>query len=225
MNNHFQKTGDDSEQFILNVMNDIRYKPDNWSKQTAKRVMYGVGYHGILYTNSNEESYKRWHWIMNRCYSNAVHKLQPAYKDCELCEEWKNYSNFKLWYEQHITDIRMFDESFELDKDILIKGNKIYSPETVCFIPKIVNSLFTNGKENRGKYPLGVYKEGEKFRAVMSFAGKKIKLGTFNTAEEAFARYKVYKEDFIKDIAEQYKDKIPDKIYQVMMNWQIEITD
>lgn len=59
MNNHFQKTGDDSEQFILNVMNDIRYKPDNWSKQTAKRVMYGVGYHGILYTNSNEESYKR----------------------------------------------------------------------------------------------------------------------------------------------------------------------
>ena len=59
----------------------------------------------------------------------------------------------------------------------------------------------------------------------MSFAGKKIKLGTFNTAEEAFARYKVYKEDFIKDIAEQYKDKIPDKIYQAMMNWQIEITD
>lgn len=227
VNNHFQKTGDDSEQFILNVMNDIRYKPDNWSKQTAKRVMYGVGYHGILYTNSNEESYKRWHWIMNRCYSNAIHELQPEYKECTVCEEWKNYSNFKLWYEQHIIEIRMFDEAFELDKDILIKGNTVYSPETVCFVPKMINSVLTNGKKNRGDYPLGVYfdKDKKKYVANMSFAGKNIKLGAYETAEAAFTRYKEYKEDFIKDIAEQHKDKIPDKIYQAMMNWQIEITD
>ncbi len=227
VNNHFQKTGDDSEQFILNVMNDIRYKPDNWSKQTAKRVMYGVGYHGILYTNSNEESYKRWHWIMNRCYSNAIHELQPEYKDCTVCEEWLNYSNFKLWYEQHIVEIRIYDEAFELDKDILIKGNTVYSSETVCFVPKMINSLFTNGKKNRGDYPLGVYfdKDKKKYIANMSFAGKNIKLGAYETVEAAFLRYKEYKEDFIKDIAEQHKDKIPDKIYQAMMNWQIEITD
>ena len=189
--------------------------------------MYGVGYHGILYTNSNEESYKRWHWIMNRCYSNAIHELQPEYKECTVCEEWKNYSNFKLWYEQYIVEIRMFDEAFELDKDILIKGNTVYSPETVCFVPKMINSLFTNGKKNRGDYPLGVYfdKDKKKYVANMSFVGKNIKLGAYETVEAAFTRYKEYKEDFIKDIAEQHKDKIPDKIYQAMMNWQIEITD
>ena len=225
--NRFVNTGDDSEEFILKVMNDIRYKPENWSVKTMKPVMYGVGYHGLLYTNSDCESYKRWHYMMNRCYSRAVHELQPEYEECTVCEEWLNYSNFKLWYDEHIVACKVLGADFELDKDILIKGNKEYSPETVCLVPKLVNSLFTNGKKNRGNYPLGVYyeKEKNKYRACMSFMGDRIKLGTFGTVEDAFARYKEYKEDFIKDIAEQYKEKIPDKIYQSMMNWQVEITD
>lgn len=229
VNNHYAKTGDDSEEFILKVMNDIRYKPDNWSKKAVKPVMYGRGYHGLLYTSSKEESYQRWHWMMNRCYSQAVHELYSEYENCTVCKEWLNYSNFKLWYEEHQDSIKSFDESFDLDKDILIKGNLVYSPETVCLVPKIINTLFVNtsGRKNRGKYPLGVYYEKEKdsYRACMSFWGKRIKLGTFDTAEDAFCRYKEYKEDFIKDMAEQYKEKIPDKIYQAMINWVVEITD
>lgn len=224
---HFIKTGDDSEDFILKVMNDIRYKPDNWSKEAMKPVMYGVGYHGLLYTNSKEASYQRWHYMMNRCYSTAIHELQPQYAKCSVCEEWLNYSNFKLWYDEHILSCELLGESFDLDKDILIKGNTVYSPETVCFVPKIINTLFINGKNNRGDYPLGVYfdEDKKKYRACMSFFGKNIKLGVFDTVQEAFARYKVYKEDFIQDMAEQYKDKIPDKIYQAMMNWKVEVTD
>ncbi|MBR4085722.1 MAG: hypothetical protein IKK33_15715 [Lachnospiraceae bacterium] len=224
---HFVNTGDDSEAFILKVMNDIRYKPNSWSKKVMEPVMYGVGYHGLLYKNSYCESYQRWHYMMNRCYSKAIHELQPEYEGCTVCEEWKNYSNFKLWYDEHVQVWKALDENFEIDKDILIKGNKIYSPETVCLVPKLINSLFTNGKKSRGDYPLGVYfdKDKNKYRACMSFMGDRIKLGTFDTVEEAFARYKVYKEDFIKDIAEQYKGKIPDKVYRAMMNWVVEITD
>lgn len=229
VNNHYTKTGDDSEEFILKVMNDIRYKPNNWCKKAVKPVMYGVGYHGLLYTDSKEEAYQRWHWMMNRCYSKAVHELYSEYQDCTVCKEWWNYSNFKLWYEEYKNFIEAFDESFDIDKDILVKGNLIYSPETVCFVPKIINSLFVNtsGKKNRGDYPLGVYYEKDKkrYRACMSFMGKRIKLGTFDTAEAAFNRYREYKEDFLKDMAEQYKDKIPDKIYQAMINWVVEITD
>ncbi len=59
----------------------------------------------------------------------------------------------------------------------------------------------------------------------MSFMGEQIKLGTFGTAESAFARYKEYKEDFIQDIAEQHRDEIPDKVYEAMLNWKIEIDD
>lgn len=59
----------------------------------------------------------------------------------------------------------------------------------------------------------------------MSFMGEQIKLGTFDTAESAFARYKEYKEDLIKDMAEQYSEQIPDKVYNAMMGWKIKIND
>lgn len=225
--NHYIQTGDDSEEFILKVMNDIRYKPDDWSKEKIKPVMYGIGYHGLLYTNHNEESYKRWHYIMNRCYSKAIHDSFPNYDGCTVCEEWHNYSNFKLWYDEHIAEINCFDEIFEIDKDILIKGNMVYSPETVCFVPKIINGLFSNYKSNNEDCPIGIYFEtdSKKFRACMTLMGKNIKLGRFDTEEEAFARYKEYKESFIKKMANQYRSKIPDKVYQAMMNWKVEITD
>ena len=225
--NHYMETGDDSEDFILKVMNDIRYRPDNWSKKLMKPVMYGVGYHGILYEGSLCDSYVRWHNMMNRCYSKAVHKLFQRYEGCTVCDEWLNYSNFKLWYDEHVLPWESSGLDFELDKDILVKGNTVYSPETVSFVPKVINTLFTNGKKARGAYPLGVFfdKDKNKFRACMAFMGKIIKLGTFDTVEAAFARYKEYKENFIKNMAEQYKEKIPDKVYQAMIEWEVEITD
>lgn len=224
---YYMKTGDVSEEFILKVMNDIRYKPEEWSKKVIKPVMYDVGCHGLLYTNSKEEAYQRWHWMMNRCYSKAIHELQPEYKNCSVCDEWLNYSNFKLWYDEKKDSIKAFDEAFEMDKDILIKGNTVYSPETVCFVPKNINSLFINHRNKRGECPLGVYldKDKKKYRAEMNLMGKIVKLGTFNRKEKAFTTYKGYKEDFIKDMAEQYKEKIPNKVYQAMTNWKIEITD
>jgi len=88
----------------------------------------------------------------------------------------------------------------ELDKDILFKGNKVYSPEICCFVPHVINTLFLNCKKNRGDLPLGVHfdKSKGKYRAEMSFMGEQIKLGTFDTVETAFAKYKEYKGDFIK---------------------------
>ena len=74
---------------------------------------------------------------------------------------------------------------------------------------------------------MGVHfdKSKGKYRAEMSFMGRQIKLGTFDTAESAFARYKEYKEGFIKDIAEQYRNVIPYKVYEAMIHWKIEIDD
>lgn len=221
--NHFNKTGDDSEEFILKVMNDIRYKPDDWSRSAMEPVMCGIGYRGSENVDCKSESYLKWHDMLVRCYNEKFHERQPQYKGCTVCEEWLNYSNFKVWYDQH----KIHGMELDLDKDILFKGNKVYSPETCCFVPHAINTLFLSKKEARGKYPIGVSyeKEKNKFRACMGFMGEQIKLGTFDTAESAFARYKEYKEDFIQDIAEQHRDEIPDKVYEAMMNWKIEIDD
>ena len=221
--NHFNKTGDDSEEFILKVMNDIRYKPDDWSRRCMEPVMCGVGYRGSENVDCTSESYLKWHDMIHRCYNEKFHKRQPQYMGCTVCEEWLNYSNFKVWYDQN----RIKGMALDLDKDILFKGNKVYSPETCCFVPHAINTLFLNGKKNRGDLPLGVHfdKSKGKYRAEMSFMGEPIKLGWFDTAEAAFTRYKEYKEDFIQDLAEQYKDIIPYKVYEAMMNWKIEIDD
>lgn len=221
--NHFNKTGDDSEEFILKVMNDIKYKPGDWSKACMNPVMCGIGYRGSENVDCTSESYIKWHDMINRCYNEKFHERQPQYSGCIVCTEWLNYSNFKVWYDQN----KIPGMSLDLDKDILFKGNKVYSASTVALVPHEINTLFVNGKKDRGDLPVGVHfdKDRGKYRAEMSFMGKPIKLGRFDTAEAAFARYKEYKEDFIKDVAEQYRDEIPYKVYEAMLNWKIEIDD
>ena len=220
---NYKETGDDSEEFILKVMNDIRYKPENWCIKCLEPIMCGIGYHGYEGVDCRSESYLRWHDMINRCYNDKFHERNPQYKGCTVCEEWLNYSNFKVWYDRN----KIKGMSLDLDKDILFKGNKEYSPATVVFVPHEINTLFVNCKKNRGDYPVGVHfdEKENKYRAGMSFMGERIRLGRFDSVESAFVRYKEYKEDFIKDIAEQYKDEIPDKVYQAMMNWVVEITD
>lgn len=222
---YYNKNADDSEETIVKIMNDIQYKPDDWSAKSMKPVMCGRGYHGRDGIDCTSKAYKRWLDMMQRCYNDRFHERQPQYSGCEVCEEWWDFCNFEKWYNEHYYEIE--DESMDLDKDILFKGNKVYGSTTCCIVPHGINTLFLTGKKKRGDYPLGIHYDQEKgkYRASMSYHGIPIKIGTFKTIEEAFARYKEYKEDFIKDIAEQYKGKIPDKVYQAMSNWKIEITD
>ena len=220
---HFMKTGDDSVEYILKVMNDIKFKPDDWSRQCMKPIMCGVGYHGSEDVDCTSESYLRWHDMLHRCYNDKFHERQPQYKECSVCEEWLNYSNFKLWYDKN----KYGEAQLDLDKDILFKENKIYDPAHVVFVPHEINTLFIARDKCRGNLPIGVHLDTSKnkYRAEVSFMGKGIKLGTFNNPEESFKRYKEYKEDLIQDMAEQYKGQIPDKAYWAMLNWKVEITD
>lgn len=222
---YFNKNGDDSEEVILKIMNDIRYKPDDWSAKSMEPTMCGVGYHGREGVDCTSRAYLRWRDMMQRCYNTKFHERQPQYKECSVCEEWWNFCNFEKWYNEHYYEIE--NENMDLDKDILFKGNKEYSPVTCCIVPHCINTLFLTGKKKRGDLPLGIWfdREKSKYRASMNYCSVPIKIGTFGTVEEAFARYKLYKEDFIKDIAKQYKGKIPDKVYQAMLNWKIEVED
>ncbi|WP_313184714.1 hypothetical protein [Lacrimispora sp.] len=221
---NYIKTGDDSEEFILKVMNDIRYKPDNWNRPTMEPSVCGVGYWGSDDVDCRSQTYLRWHDMINRCYNEKFHELQPQYSNCEICEEWKNYSNFKKWYEENYYTIG--NERMDLDKDILFKGNLVYSPETCCIVPHSINTLFINGKKWRGNLPLGVYYEKGKgkFRARMN-CDENTKLGTFKNPAAAFVVYKEYKENVINDMAEKYKGMIPDKVYLAMLEWKIEFDD
>ena len=116
-------------------------------------------------------------------------------------------------------------------KDILIKGNKVYSPDTCVFVPSFINKLFTKNQNVRGELPVGVCfnKANKKYQANLSVFkdGKKTKkhLGCFNTVNEAFEVYKQAKEEYIKEVADNYKDKIPVKLYEAMYSYEVDIDD
>ena len=117
-------------------------------------------------------------------------------------------------------------QGWELDKDILIKGNKVYSPETCCFVPQEINCLFTNCKSVRGKYPIGVTKTvNGKYKARINKNGDRIDLGLFDTPEEAFQVYKIAKELHIKEVADKWRGQITEPCYEAMYAYEVEITD
>ena len=175
------------------------------------------------------KSYSVWNSMLRRCYSGKEQKKHPTYKDCSVCKEWLNYSDFKEWFDNNYYEIN--GEQMCLDKDILMKGNKIYSHDTCVFVPQNINKLFTKSNKARGKYPIGVSfcKDKNKYQAHcrIFYNGKSQKkfLGLYNTIDDAFKVYKQFKENYIKQVAEEYKDKIPYELYEAMYSYKVEITD
>lgn len=195
-------------------------------KSNFTPTVYGVGVVGAEKTKHKNgkkiKSYVCWSRMLARCYSSFKNK-HTTYSDCAVCDEWLYYPNFKKWYNQNIYESL---DTLDLDKDILIKNNKIYSPNTCVFVPHNINNLFTKCNLMRGKLPLGVrlLKNG-KYEARCKYKGKLKYIGTFNTEEDAFTAYKQYKETYIKQIADEYKGKIPQKLYDAMYAYEVEITD
>ena len=192
---------------------------------------YGLGYFGEGSYSSKENGkktriYNTWHDMLRRCYDYKYQEKQPAYTKCEVCEEWLDFQSFAKWYEENYYEIA--DETMDLDKDILIKGNKIYSPDTCIFVPQNINKLFIKCDTARGVYPVGVVynKQIKKYRASCNIKGLSRKhLGYYDTPEEAFQAYKTFKEKYIKQIANQYIDLIPQSLYNAMINYEVEEDD
>lgn len=197
-------------------------------------TIYGVGITGNKYPISIDceltREYVLWHSMLCRCFDERFKRAQPTYKGVSCCKEWLNFENFYEWLHSQSNFEKWFNEKWwALDKDIVIKNNNIYSPETCCLVPQNVNCLFLKRKADRGNFPIGVRKVGNLFEATCSnpFTGKAEKLGKFTSIEQAFQAYKIYKEDIIKRVAliEYNKGNITKSCYDAMLNYEVEITD
>ena len=186
-------------------------------KNPYDKSVYGVGYKGNTKTelSMNNISCRYWKNMMKRCYCNKSLKTNPTYKNCTVCEEWHCFANFEKWFDENYYEIP--NERVCLDKDILVKGNKIYSPETCCFVPSSINALFTTNKHNGIYY----YKNLNKYSASFN----KQHFPCRQTEELAFNDYKLAKESYIKNIAKKYKERLPLQVYNIIYNYQIERTN
>jgi hypothetical protein len=197
-------------------------------------VCNGMGIVGNKYPihvdHKNIKEYQSWMDMLKRVFKPKY----PTYKDVTCCNEWLLYENFYEWlHSQENFDKWLNGERWAIDKDILVKGNKIYSPDTCCLVPHEINTLFVKSEKTRGEYPIGVSKRNDRngFQAKIIYGKKNNKakstLYNYSTVEEAFNAYKFSKESYIKQLAQEEYDKnnITKRCYNAMMNYQVEITD
>ena len=189
----------------------------------------GVGIVGTKYqikiNGVRTKEYDLWCSMLRRCYSDGFRKKQPTYKDCEVSDKFKSYEYFYEWCHKQIG---FGVEGFELDKDLLVKGNKVYSEPTCVFLPSEINTLLIKREALRGEHLIGVYwnKKASAFVArVNKNKGKQEHLGYFTTEIEAFNAYKQAKESFVKEQANKWKDKIDERAYLALMNYEVHIDD
>ena len=174
----------------------------------------------------------KWGSMLQRCFDNKYKEKHPTYKDVICCSRWLCFANF-------LEDLEVLKQEYNwsggeklnLDKDILHKGNKVYSLENCVLVPDYINNLFIKRDAKRGDYAIGVnyHKRAKKYEAKCHINGKKISLGYYNTIEQAFNTYKQAKENEIKRVANDCISKgyisKDNRLYNAMISYKIEITD
>lgn len=185
---------------------------------------FGIYERGEFKGAENEKStaeYRLWNNMLSRCYNAKKLEMSPSYVGCSVANEFRAFQDFMKWATKQVG----YGSGSQLDKDLLIKGNKIYSPENCIFVPPEVNYLLPNCRAARGAYPPGVdaYRGG--FRASLREGAKRRYLGVYATPEEAFVAYKKAKETHIALVAEKYKEVLDPRAYVALQCYQVEATD
>lgn len=203
----------DKDEYIYEHQTYVNFKRGH-IKNPYDRCIFDIGYLGEGNLLQRSQAGFCWRGMLERCYCDRLKKWHPAYYGIStVCDEWLNFQTFAKWYEENIYQVG--NERMHLDKDILIKGNKLYSPDTCIIVPQKINVLFVN-QPNKYGLPSGI-KPTSSGRYEAHYAAKH--LGTFNTLEEAVNRHDEEKRKALKNIAEEYKPVIPTKLYEALLSW------
>lgn len=175
-------------------------------------VICGVGYigKGIYSSTSHPKVYNTWIKMLTRCYENGTgHK---NYMDKYVDEKWHNYQTFASWAVNQVG----CNNGWQLDKDILVKGNKVYSEGTCCFVPACVNSLIIKSENVTGH----LNRFGTYYFSVQDAEGKSMSEG-FKNLEDGQDWYKTNKECIIKQVADKHKNVLDSRVYEALYSWQV----
>ena len=193
-------------------------------------TVFGVGVlgEGFQRADSSSLTYKIWVSMLQRCYLATADKYS-SYVMCSVSETFKHYPTFKTWCETQVGfgSVDSNGKQFQLDKDIILRGNKLYSEDTCCFVPQEINNCILLNTTVRGECPVGVRYRQDRgtYQAYCSEFGKRVHLGTFSSETEAFYAYKNYKENYIQNIALKWEGKVDNRVYNSLLNWSIHPTD
>lgn len=215
----FKNTGYEMTTRLINV------KTGSVKDAYAPTVL-GVGSIGDEHIKINgvfEKEYSVWKAMLVRCYCDKYQTKYPTYSGCSVSDDFLFYPNFKQWYRQQ-KGFGMV--GWELDKDILYKGNKVYSREACCIVPLAINSLIIKSDAARGDFPIGVHlKKIGSYGATVRKDGTQKSIGYFRTPLAAFLAYKSAKESYIKIVAEKWKGQVDHRVYLALMSYEVSYDD
>ena len=197
------------------------------------KLVQGIGINGNKYPSFEggkvSKEYNLWISMLHRCTEKFWTK-NPAYIGVTCSDNFRNYTFFYEWCQLQV-GFKSKDEKekyWQLDKDLLLHDNNVYSEDTCIFIPQRINKLFTKNNATRGEWPIGVSwdKQTEMFKAYCNNHSRRLKyLGYFHSAQEAFQAYKTFKEALIKQVADEYKTQLDIRVYEALMNYEVSEND
>ena len=205
----------------------INIREGRFSDKSVKTIC-GVASLGNVKDLTKDHTYDKlynvWICMVSRCYKPNSSSKSKSYEICDVSEYFLVFKNFYDWA---ILQKGCALDGWCLDKDILSKGNKTYSELNCVFVPSEINNSLIARKSERGNFPIGVswHKRDCVFTANISLYGNRKHLGYFKTEMEAFNAYKQAKENYLKELANKWKGKIDDRVYDALTNYQVEITD
>ena len=187
-----------------------------------KKLVYGVGVNDLgyrvhVYEYVTENGGKRvrklvficpyyavWKSMLKRCYSEKSLEINPSYIGTSVCSEWLSATAFRKWMEQQDWHGK------SLDKDIIVPGNKLYSPDTSAFVLQATNLFVIASDASRGDYPIGVslHKHTGKYQAHCGnpFTGRQEYLGLFSTPKDAHEAWRKRKHELAQLVAATESD-------------------
>lgn len=168
------------------------------------RLVYGVGVNDAPYSiqplkddGSREYCPYALHWsaMLRRCLSEKFQAKWHTYKGCTFDDSWVYFMQFREWAVNNVSEENA--QIYQLDKDILIEGNKHYSPETCVFVHPLVNTFIVNSNKTRSDLPIGVTRESKTggfiSRCQNPITRNRDYLGFFYCPQEAYEAWRVHK--------------------------------
>lgn len=191
-------------------------------------TVYGVGITGNKYpakrNGKDLKEYKLWHGILERCYCPKSLEVRPTYKGCTVSDNFKNYEFFYEWCQEQVG---FGNDGWQLDKDLLVKGNKVYGEDTCVFLPRELNSALTHRKNVDNNLPVGVLpvNKSKSYQAAIRIDGKTYHLGVYSTPQRAFQAYKERKEMSLMKLALKWGEHLDPRAEKALYNYRVEIDD
>lgn len=151
--------------------------------------------------------------MLERCKEGGrEQRLHPSYVG--TTNGFRDFQEFVEWsmaeYGYNVREpYKDKERYYNLEKDILSSGAKVYSPDTCLFVPITINNFLCLKGADRGKYPIGCWfnKRSNAFESGCTMGtGRQEFLGFYDNPMDAHAAWQKAKVAHGRSLCDKYRE-------------------